>query len=79
MLASALLLLTAAVFGAISTLVLGVVLGLVLLLPALVFHSLARSSAFFMESASASVSCLLNTMATFAVRPGVTGLRRVCG
>ena len=65
-LGSVLLLVAADAFlGMISTLVLGVVLELVVLLPAFVFQTLALSSAFFVTSASASVTCLRNSNANF--------------
>ena len=63
-LGSVLLLVTDAFLGVISTLVEGVVLELVVVLPACVFHTLARSSAFLLASASASVTCLLSPIQT---------------
>ena len=55
---SVLLLAAEAFLGMISTLVLGVVLELVVLLPAFVFQILALSSVFLVTSPSASVTCL---------------------
>ena len=64
-LGSALLLVADALLGMISTLVFGVVLELVVLLPAFVFQTLALSSAFFVTSASAPVTCLHKSNANF--------------
>ena len=54
-----------ALLGMISTLVFGVVLELVVLLSAFVFQTLALSSALFVTSASASVTCLHMNNANF--------------